>query len=765
MPRITMTQRYDHVQNTPPQAKLLPLAALMLAGSLTSPQPAAAQESLTEGTLKTVTVRDKQESPTQAKESLLVKKSGIAKGDQALKDIPQTVTVMTEKLMNDRNLDDLREVLKTTSGVTFLAGETGEEDVRMRGFSLQQAGDIYVDGLRDAPLIERDTFNLDRVEVLKGSASMLFGKGSTGGVVNQVNKQPFLMDQNEVNVTVGSGNSRRLTGDFNKQTGEDSALRINAMVHKADNWGAAVDKKGAAASYRWGIGERDEFTASIYHLETDGRPLYSHPWMVSNGTSTNAGPRDSGANTSGTLVPVLDVRNFYGMASDHLRTETTYGTLAHKHRFDQDSELKTTVRMGSYSRDLLGTQVGFKSLTQLADLNDSTVLKRSPKARFGDSDVLQAQSDYTRKFQALGFQHSLIAGLDFNHENARRNNSATAGLPTPYADTLVGTPSNGMGITDSRVLAPTMSFKSQNLGTYVQDTVQWTHEIKLQGGLRVEHFSAAYTDAQGYSVDLNKTLASPRIGALWQPNASSTYYTSWGTSYNTSGDTYLYGVGTQLSPTVIQNSNTVPNPNLTTLNTPPEKSRNFEVGGKWELFEGKSLLGLAFFHSEKYNERNTDVDSAANQYLLSGKRHATGLEFNFAGRLSSAWEMFYNHTWIPNARIDVSSATGNMKQGDRPGLTPEHSASLWSTYRLAPMWRVGAGLNYRGKQTSLINSTLTTQAFTTVDAMVEHTVSDNTVLKLNVSNLSNKLYIDQVYSSFYIPGAPRRVELSLKTLF
>jgi catecholate siderophore receptor len=746
---------------------LLPLAALMLAGSLSSPQTATAQEANAEGTLKTVTVRDKQESPTQAKESLLVKKTGIAKGDQALKDIPQTVTVMTEKLMNDRNLDDLREVLKTTSGVTFLAGETGEEDVRMRGFSLQQAGDIYADGLRDAPLIERDTFNLDRVEVLKGSASMLFGKGSTGGVVNQVNKQPFLMDQNEVNLTVGNGNSRRLTGDFNKQTGEDSALRINAVVHKADNWGAAVDKKGAAAGYRWGIGERDEFTASLYHLETDGRPLYSHPWMVSNGTSTNGG---SGANTKGTLVPVLDAKNFYGMASDHLRTETTYGTLAHKHRFDQDSELKTTVRMGRYSRDLLGTQVGFKSLTQLSDLNDNTALRRSPKARFGDSDVLQAQSDYSSKFNALGLQHSLIAGVDLNHETARRNNNATgtgSGLPTLYDPTYVGTPNNGIGIDVVRNLTPTMSFKSQNLGTYVQDTVQWTDEIKLQGGLRVEHFSTTYTDVQGYSVDLSKTLASPRIGALWQPNASSTYYTSWGTSYNTSGDTYLYGVGTSLAPLTLQGTPQTlkPNPNLTTLNTPPEKSRNFEVGGKWALFEGKSLLGLAFFHSEKYNERNTDVDSASNQFLLSGKRHATGLELNFAGRLSAAWEMFYNHTWIPSARIDVSSATGNMKQGDRPGLTPEHSASLWSTYRVAPLWRVGAGLNYRGQQTPLINATIHTAAFTTVDAMVEHTVSDNTVLKLNVSNLSNKLYIDQVYSSFYIPGTARRVELSLKTLF
>lgn len=760
-----MTQRDKHAQNALPPATLLPMAALMLAGSLSSPQPAAAQEAPTEATLKTVTVRDKQESPTLAKESLLVKKSGIAKGDQALKDIPQTVTVMTEKLMNDRNLDDLRQVLKTTSGVTFLAGETGEEDVRMRGFSLQQAGDIHVDGLRDAPLVERDTFNLDRVEVLKGSASMLFGKGSTGGVVNQVNKQPFLMDQNEVNVTVGSGNSRRLTGDFNQQTGENAALRINAMVHKADNWGASVDKKGAAASYRWGIGERDEFTTSLYHLETNGRPLYSHPWMVDNGSATNGGPRNSGANASGTLVPVLEAQNFYGMASDHLRTDTTYGTLAHLHRFDQDSELKTTLRMGRYSRDLLGTQVGFKSLTTLSGLNDSTVLSRNPKARYGDSDVLQAQSDYTGKFQWLGHQHSLMAGVDVNDEKARRNNNATAGLPTPYANTLVGTPNNGVGIVDGRPWAPTLSFHAQNLGSYVQDTVQLNDTVKLQGGLRLERFSARYTDAQGYSVGLGQTLASPRIGVLWQPDASTTYYSSWGTSYNTSGDTYLYGVGTQLSPTVVQNGNTVANANLTTLNTPPEKSRNFEVGGKWELFEGKSLLGLALFHSEKYNERNTDVDSAANQYLLSGKRHATGLEFNFAGRLSAAWEMFYNHTWIPEARIDVSSATGNMRQGDRPGLTPEHSASLWSTYRVAPLWRVGAGLNYRGKQSPLINSTLNTAAFTTVDAMVEHTLSDNTVLKLNVSNLSNQRYIDQVYSSFYIPGSPRRVELSLKTLF
>jgi len=164
---------------------LLPLAALMLASTISPPANA---QTVPDKDMGTVLIKDKRVE--DAKSVLRVRETEIGKGRQALRDIPQTVTVMTERLINDRNLDDFRAVLKTTAGVTFQAGETGEEDVRLRGFSLGQAGDIYVDGLRDAPLIERDTFNQDRVEVLKGSASMLFGKGSTGGVVNQVNKAP-----------------------------------------------------------------------------------------------------------------------------------------------------------------------------------------------------------------------------------------------------------------------------------------------------------------------------------------------------------------------------------------------------------------------------------------------------------------------------------------------------------------------------------------------------------------------------------------------
>lgn len=741
-PRATArTAQLPGLTSTP---TLLPLGAMLLAGSVSAFAQQTAPEP-TETTLKTVTVKEQAlPAEAEAKTTLRATASTIGKGQQALRDIPQTVTVMTEMLLNDRNLDDFREVLKTTAGVTFLAGETGEEDVRLRGFSLGQAGDIYVDGLRDAPLIERDTFNLDRVEVLKGSASMLFGKGSTGGVVNQVSKQPFLMDQHEVSATVGTGKELRLTGDFNIITGDDAALRINAMAHNADNGGATVNKKGIAPTYRWGIGQRDEFSVGFYHLETDGTPLYNHPWFLTDGAIR-------------TIIPTLPADHYYGLASDYLRTESTYLNFSHKHRFSADSELKTTVRHGTYERDLWASVVRFAAGTTIDNLSNATEITRTPKGRVGASDLTQIQSDFTNKFQLLGRQHDLVAGVDLSVEDAARNNSfagAASGLTT-----TVGTPNEGDARPDTRGAAVLNTFKTTNIGLYAQDTVSLSDTFKLIGGLRYDSFKGTYTTNTCAPVVVNKVeegVWSPRLGAIYQPNSRSSYYASIGTSYNTSGDTYAHGINICTTP----GSN-----NARLVNTPPEKSRNFEVGGKFELFDDKASLGVALFRSEKYNERNTD-EPTADSYLLSGKRHSTGMEFNFAGRITPRWDVFYNHTWIPSAQIDNGTLTGNaQREGDRPALTPKHSASLWTTYLAMPKLRLGMGLNYRGEQNPEGSRAVVAPAFTTVDVMAEYNLSEATSLKLNITNLTDKLYADSLYRGFYVPGAARTVQLTLKTLF
>ncbi|WP_133595640.1 TonB-dependent receptor [Tepidicella xavieri] len=753
-----------HSSTLSSSSALLPLGAMLLAGSLS----AMAQTPPTEASLPTVTVKEQAEpEEIKAKQTLRATETRIGKGQQALRDIPQNVTVMTERLIDDRNLDDFKDVLRATAGVTFLAGETGEEDVRLRGFSLGQAGDIYRDGMREGQLITRDTFATDRVEVLKGSASMLFGKGSTGGVVNQVTKQPFLMDRHEAELTVGSGNHKRAQVDLNKQLGPSSAVRLNAMVQDADNHGAKDDRRGLAASWRTGIGERHGFQVDLYHLKTDQRPIYNHPQLLT------GAPGD----LKRTIVPVLDAKNFYGLASDYLRSEQTVLSLSHALRFSATEELTTTLRHGRYKRDLWTTVVSFcqNNATlcpgQVVSLDNppgpNTILSRNNfKGRRGISDITQVQSDYSNRFDLGGMKHHLTAGVDITVENALRNpNNGGGNLPVIPGNastrlTTVGNPNDGASRPDTRTWSYN-DFDAESLGLYVQNVASITPHVKLVGGLRFDHFRASYRDTAGNSGRMRDNLWSPRIGALFQPNEASSYYISFGESYNISGDTYQFALG-NLAPG---------SANSRLANTPPEKSRNFEIGGKWDLFNQQATVGVALFRSEKYNERNTDPDSAATQMLLSGKRHATGLEINAAGRITPKWEVFYNHTWIPSAKIDrCNAATCNpngmvQREGDRPGLTPKHSLSAWTTYRVAPQWRVGLGATYRSEQNPEGNRITTAPAFTVWDGMVEYTVDEKTTVKLNVSNLTDKTYVDGLYRGFYTPGAPRKVMLSLKTVF
>lgn len=683
-------------------------------------------------TLPTVGVKAKNVAKPAAKETYQAVTTTIGKGKQELRDIPQSVTVVTEKLMDDRNLTDLKDVLRTTAGVTFLAGETGEEDVRLRGFSLAQAGDLYIDGMRDPSLYERDTFNYDRVEVLRGSASMLFGRGSTGGVVNQVNKQPFLMNQTEIETTAGTGNMYRVTADVNVKTGDNAALRINAMKHEADNHGATVSKQGIAPTFRWGIGTADEFTASLYHLEYDNNPIYAHRWFLVNGK----------------IKPVMANNAFYGLDSDYNKGGADYATLTHLKRLGGGAELKTSLRHGHFERDLLATVPAYASGTTLANFSDATVLTRNQsKGRVSATTGTLLQSDYTNKLMLAGMEHSVIAGVDLSWDKGRRANTYAQARSGTTLNTTVGHPDDGATFVDNRAPAAFNYFSSRNLGAYAQDMVAITPTVKLIGGMRYDAFSAHYRNATE-NYDRTDYLWSSRIGALYQPTDWASFHVSRGTSFNVSADAYQFELNSanRAKQSVVD----------------PEKSRNTEIGTKLTLLDQRLSVGASLFYSEKYNERNNDPDS--NTIILSGKRHAAGLDIDIAGQVTDKWESYLSWTWIPDARIDeAKGVTGNTpRAGDRPGLTPKHSGSLWNTYQLTPQIRAGLGINHRGSQTPPANRTIRADDFTTFDVMAEYIVNWRTSLRFNISNVTNRLYVDQVYNGFYVPGAARSAQLTLK---
>ena len=462
---------------------------MLLSGSLGAfAQDAPAVE---DKTLSTVTVREKAE-PEEGRDSLRVTRTGVAKGTQDLRDIPQSVTVITEKLMDDRNLDTLKQALQYTAGISFLAAEGGEEDIRLRGFSLAGTGDIFMDGMRDPAFYDRDTFNNDRIEVLRGSASMLFGRGSTGGAVNQVSKQPRLINEHEVTTTLGTHNYGRITGDFNIQTGENAALRLNAMATKADNngSGSSVDKKGIAAAYRFGIGTANEFSASLYHLDNNNGMNYGLPWIKPRATDTTA---------ANTLIGSLSPDAYYGMSSDYNAGQATIANLGHTHRFSHDSELKTQLRVGSFKRDQRAGTVRFAAAAlqpggQAVDLTNfgpNTVFTRGTQLKVQDVDTLQWQTDFTNKFQALGYSHELITGVDFSREEKTVYGAITANPAKP--STLARTPDDGAFINEgARAFRPSSNFESRAIGAYVQDLVQIAPAWKLLGGLRWDSMRGNY---------------------------------------------------------------------------------------------------------------------------------------------------------------------------------------------------------------------------------------------------------------------------------
>lgn len=731
---------------------LLPLGAMMLSACAGS----WAQTATDTRTLAPVTVREKAEAP-EGKDALRATTTGIGKGNQQLRDIPQSITVVTEKLIDDRNLDTMKDVLRNTAGITFQAAEGGEEDIRLRGFSLAGTGDIFLDGMRDPAFYDRDTFNNDRIEVLRGSASMLFGRGSTGGAVNQVSKVPRLITEHEVTTTLGSHNYQRVTGDFNIKTGENAALRINAMANKADNNGAgsSIDKRGLAGSYRFGIGTADEFLASFYSLDNDNGMNYGIPWIK---------PRSADTSAANTLIGSLNPEAYYGMASDANAGGAKVATFSHIHRFGGGSELKTQVRKGSFERDQRAGTVRFPNGTDLSNFGPGTVFSRGTQLKIQDLDTIHAQSDLSTKFDAIGVKHELQTGIDFAREEKTvyaARSAAQGGVNLVKPNTAAGTPGDGAWIDEgARVLRPGNRFVAKAWGAYVQDLVQVAPHWKLLGGLRYDSLDGNYdnfaipNNAAGpvttTSYQQKISDVSKRVGVLYQPTELHSFHVSYGTSFNTSGDSYSY--------------------NALSANTPPEQSQNIEFGAKLDSADKRFSTRFAIFHSTKKNERNTDPDTAATRLLLSGKRHAAGVEVEVVGRLTPKWEVFGSYQWLPIAKVDEAASTAGTvgnRVGDRPGLSPKHSGTVWSTWQLTPKWRVGGGLNFRSGQSPADVTAPAWEApgFVTADLMAEYAINDQFIVKANLSNVTNKLYGESLYRGHYVPGAGRLVQVALTARF
>ena len=327
--------------------------------------------------------------------------------------------------------------------------------------------------------------------------------------------------------------------------------------------------------------------------------------------------------------------------------------------------------------------------------------------------------------------------------------AAQGGVTLTKPVTTVGTPDDGASIDEgSRVLRRASQYTSRGAGVYVQDLIQFAPAWKLLAGLRFDHLRGDYdsfaipNNAPGpvttSSYRMKVAELSKRLGLLFQPDERLSFHLSGATSFNTSGDAYSLSAGNQ--------------------DVPPEQAINLELGARYESADGKWSTRAAVFRATKLHERNTDPDSSL--VTLSGKRHVAGLELDVAGKLTPQWEVFGSYMWLPVANID-EGVPGSEGEGTRPSLTPRHSGTVWTTYQISQRWRVGGGLNARSGQTPNRNPGWIAPRFVTADLMAEvQLIPNRFTLKANITNVTDKLYAESLYSGHYIPGAGRLIQLT-----
>ncbi|HSD38767.1 MAG TPA: TonB-dependent siderophore receptor [Rhodocyclaceae bacterium] len=698
------------------------------ADAVVAPVPATSTPGKAEPTVAPVVVKGERDTDKPASEtSYRTDTTRIGKMDAAPKDIPQSITIVTDKFISDRKNDSLSGALTHVAGLSFNAGEGGRigDNLNLRGYV--SYGDIYLDGIRDIAQYNREVFNLERVEVLRGSASMLFGRGSTGGVINQVSKQPYLADENQVDFTVGDNAYYRTAVDLNKAIGETSAFRLNAMYTKADGTPSGADSKryGIAPTFRTGIGTPDEFTVGYYHLNYDNTPNFGYAWV-------GGRPLDIAAD------------KFYGLKSDYQRDSADVFSGDYVHRFDNKTQLRSALRYGEYKRSLWATQTASLS----SPVTETTAVRRSnPNPRGGEDHTVTSQTDLTSRFEAFGMKHEALAGLDLSHEAS--DSWGIVGLPAK-PNTVVGTPNANDPIpaytaTNSNFT----SFGASSEGVYAQDTIEFVPHWKLLAGARWDRFAGDYkrgADSTAVRFQRKDYLWSYRTGLMYQPTDAQTYYVSHGNSYGTSGDLYQY--------------------DASTANTPPEQAVNTEIGAKYEMFEGDLSLRAALFRSKKYNERSTDVATVPGAgNLLSGERHTDGWEIEATGLITKKLEVFFNfaHMWsnvdaagnAPAAQLTVGGPTAN---------TPTNSGALWMLYTFVPDWQAGFGADGQTKRNFSHGSSNNAPGFVKYDAMLKYE-QPRYELQLNINNLFNKIYWQSVYNGFVVAGPVRTVQLTTTLKF
>lgn len=649
--------------------------------------------------------------------------------DVPVLDTPVSVQTVGRELIDDQKAEKLSDALVNVSGVFVAHGPDGNtmDAFNIRGFQVDSYGASYLDGVKDFSRSPKETAGLERIEVLKGPAAIMYGRIEPGGMINRVSKRPQAESSVAVEQAVGSYNHFRTTLDATGALNADASLlyRVNAAVVEEDGFKDDTHNRRLylAPQVEWRPSAATTLRAGIDYLKE------KRSWALGYGTIGDAnGPVD---------IPIST--NLHGKDDDY-REESATLIVGWTHQLNDNWQLQQRASYGKRSSVAHGTW-----------LNPADADGNYTREYWGwggeKTTVASTNLEAMGKFTTGALKHTLLIGADHFDEDYDSGGWQWGGTPV---DSNIHAPVYDDDYRDEFTSEP-FYYRNRNTGLFVQDQVALLDDrLHLLLGLRRD--DARYTSLYGVGASemvANDAATTWRAGVLYRLQPELSVYASYVTGFGASQFDWSTGTGTAFAP---------------------QTSKQVEAGVKYQP-SGNFNLTVAAFELVKDNLTMADPDDPR-RTILAGEATSRGVEVDAAGRIGRSLDVVATYTYT-----DVRYTRSDSMQGERMMGVPRHGASLWGSYRFGGSgWRAGAGVVYRSAMLGTQRAwdpdlyPYTLDGYTLVNAMVGYDfdlAGHEARAQLNVSNLTDQRYNPTTYggTARIGLGEPRAVVASLRVQF
>ena len=655
----------------------------------------------------------------------------------ALRDVPQSVEIVNRSLLDSQAVFSLKDAMVNVTAVSVAQGEGRRDQFFIRGFNA--LGDQFIDGVRDDAPYYRDLSNIEQLEVVKGPSAVLFGRGSSGGIINRTTKKPNVFERTgSAEANFSSYGFKRGMIDYGQPVFQDKfAFRFVGAFEKTGSFRHFFEEKryNIAPSLAWKPTEKTDVVFQFEYLNDERTP-------------------DRGiASFRGRPIDV-PIATYYGYPEfDNIRNRVVSQALRVEHQLTSDWTIRNIFRRIGTGTDFYNTfpngicvQLANSCSTSASLL--ASVAANDPRLRVvrGQYNGLSRQTNYFNQTEAVGFvntfgiQHTILAGFEIGSQERRslafRNGSAS---PVTFIDPILTKPvNNGLATTNN-------NFEGNIFGLYFQDQITFSKNWKALVGIRYDNFRQSLEDFMPNAADLDRIDKewSPRVGLVYQPNDWLSFYTSYTRSFQPSGENLSLAV------------------NNTELK--PEMTRNYEAGVKATLQPWRLNTTLSVFRLDRNNIKTTDPTNPA-RLILVGEQRTDGIELTVSGSPLQKLDFIAGYSLL-DAEIRKSNtvSSGVLLEGKTAQLTPRNSGNLWLTYQLPRGFRLGFGGYARSKSYTSPNNLITLPGYARFDASLSWRAEKHYEIAFNLKNVTNLKYYETSNGDNQImPGAPVNGSISLR---